>query len=191
MIKKIKVLIVSTIISATLFSTIAFGATINMDQVLKNATQYVTLAEQYKSGVGTAAAARQIAMLPDGPEKTDLANRLQIVNDHIYEQKIVIAIKAVENAERLRNSAVANNSLMYVTPLKEGQVKDDLIQRVYNISTTPQIAEKQVVYVEIARDPISFKRAQMHVNTVKDATLKNKLQTRLNKVVLKELKTFK
>lgn len=183
--RKIKLLTASTILSALLFSSVATATTINADQMLKRATQYIAIAEQYKTGVGTAAAARTIALLPDGPEKTDLTKRLQVINDGIYEQRIITATKTVENAEKLNNAAVANNSLMYVALLKEGEIKDDLIQRVYNISTTPRIAERQVWYVEIAKDNISFKRAQMHVNAIKDDTLRENLQNRLDKIVLR------
>ena len=144
---------------------------------VSQATNAVVKAENTKVQEAVDGARIFVNGLPDGTDKTNLSNRLDVV------QAIIDATIAVENSEEVKTQASVNSARILVNVLPAGTDKTSLTNRV-NVIQAIIDAVTGVANAETASTQTSVDRARTLLNVLPSGADKTNLTNRLNAVQL-------
>ena len=164
-----------------------------LNLLLQEAIEAVERAESTRTQEDVDSARNLVNKLPNGNDKTNLNNRLDVVQNEInYKKTLEEATKAVEKAEETISQEDVNNAYKLVNKLPNGQDKTDLINRLKEVekkiaaNLAKEKAEKEAIQsVELAeslkREPY-IQNAKDKVANLPDGELKDALEDRLTRL---------
>jgi hypothetical protein len=166
---------------------------INKNTALINAINAVVLAENSKLQTDEDNAEALVDVLPEGTDKTNLSDRLKIVQSHIdiatdieksnqEAQKLVYAINAVVKSESTKTQVDIDSAKTLVNNLSDGIDKTALLNRLNTLQNAQNLTEATdaVIKAEDTKVQVDVDSAKTLVNNLPDGIGKTVLLNRLN-----------
>ncbi|ADL51061.1 hypothetical protein Clocel_1307 [Clostridium cellulovorans 743B] len=149
------------------------------------ATTAVINAETTKKQVDVGKAKVLTDILPTSKYKTDLLNRLVVIQNTIGVPNVInVAINAVTNAETSKKQVDVDSAKVLVTKLPDSTDKTNLLNRLSVVQKTIDLtnAITSVTNAETTKKQVDVDNAKVLVNKLSDSTAKTDLSNRLNVV---------
>ncbi|MBP1309299.1 alpha-tubulin suppressor-like RCC1 family protein/ubiquitin [Paenibacillus sp. 1182] len=153
-----------------------------LEDLIADATKKVEAAEQSKRQLDVDAAREKVNQLPTGKIKTELSDRLDLIQKQIDDVSVNPIDEAVKKAEKTRSQVDVNTARDIVNTLPNGAEQDAYHKRLDAVDEALKAATVKVGQAEnYQRDPY-VTEAQNVVEALKESPAKQTLQDRLDTV---------